>query len=147
MKELLAALWLLASAASPAEEIPPEVEMSFRQTTPVSNGRLELEVVLRSRASNAVTIASDISPLTSCGDDHFYFVLMVDGEGVRLPKYSGFCYRGDDITLQPGEEVSGSRIFDAVILNGIDTTKALVEFSWFERNSKGRGAVGVIEVR
>lgn len=147
MKLIFSLLMFTAAAIAHAQEIPPEVHMHFRQTAPVKDGRLELEIILRSKAMKTVSISGDISPFSECGDVHFNYAIMIDGVGMRLPKFSGFCYRGPDIVLKPGEEVKWRTHFEVPILKGIDTKKALVEFSWFERNKSGRGAVGVLEIR
>jgi len=146
MRALALFLGFVLSAPVLGFELSRNVDLKITQTNRIGEGRLVLDFTLRARA-NRVTIPDEISPLSGCGWPHFYFSVMVDGKGERVPKYQAFCYSGPDLVISAGKEVTETVIFDTPHLKGVDAKKRLVEFIWLERNSSGVGFAGVLELR
>ena len=127
-------------------DFPKGVSISVSQAAPLADGRLTMNITLTSSGKSKISIPSMLLPGESC-DTPFYFLVVVEGRGVRVPKYCVSPYPGPDFVLKPGQTKTFTFTFDPPELKNENPKKHLIEFAWLVRHSKNLGQSGVVEIK
>jgi hypothetical protein len=127
-------------------DFPKNLKVTVTQAEPLIGERLRINIAITPIGKANVTIPWSLLPWNSC-DTPFYFVVIVEGVGVTVPKYCASPYPASDVVIKAGHTERHTFVFDIPELKGKNPKKNLINFIWLVRHSKNYGPSGIVEIK